>query len=1266
MKKSHFGLVGVILSAISLFAAEPVVVGNARFTALTDRMIRMEYAPDGKFEDRASLVFVDRASTATDVRLLRRGKGCILETPALKLVYAGGEFCPATLSIELKGEQPPEVAKVWRFGDSDVRNLLGTTRTLDGVADFSELVRKMEPGLLSRGGWTVVDDTKSLLFEPVAGHWKKWVAPRPGTEGYRDLVFFGYGHDYQAALKDYTRVAGKIPLPPKWAFGYWTSRYWPYSDDEIDDIVAKNEDYGIPLDVFIIDMDWHETWGLGLGGGVDEFGQWNGWTGYTWKRNLFPDPEGLLKRLHDHNLKVALNLHPASGIQPMEECYDRFAAAYGWEGARDRKAIPYRLSERKWADTWYGQVLKPLERQGVDFWWLDWQQWLVSKYVPGLSNTFWLNHTIHRHESEKTDADGRALRPLIYHRWGGLGSHRYQMGFSGDTIIGWKMLAAIPYFTVTSGNVGYGYWGHDIGGHMFRDDAAIGKDPELFLRWLQGGVFTPLFKVHSTRNPQIERTLWNFPRHFDALREAVRLRYRLAPYIYTAAREAHDTGLSICRPLYWDESETEAAYSPFLSELKFGSEIVAVTVAESANPTTGVAMARFYLPAGGWYDAARGEVLEGSRFYCRGYTLEENPYFVKAGAILPLNPPSVRNLVSDRGEAIDLLVAPGAAEGAGELYEDDGVHADYETAFARTRFEMQSAGSRLVVKIGAREGAFAGMCTERVWRVVLPNRLAPERVTFNGKEIDWKYDGRLPGVVAAAPKGAAGAAAEFVFTFGREVAEGERMLAGFRGLANRARILSAEVKREVAGARNMAMAPDAWLDLSSLTSRLGAFPREAESTLEGMRDALAHFDERFVSTAEFLPAALVAKVKAMLFPDEADADRSASLNIGEVRIDRSSESDAKKLKPLFSWRTESLRAGAEQLGCRLRIFDGAGKLVWNSGECFFKDPFLRVGTSLERGSDYAYELRVVDAAGVWCEAAKGTFRTVFEEPVKAPVPTGNRGYDYIKSVWRNWRATGDKTLILEAWDDMTAAPVLKTEPDGFAETIGKIRAGWLMKEMHEAMPSLAPLNAYADIEAEARRVFAENYQTADGDLRNGVNGAAELLQALEARVFDAGGEQTPAKERAVKRLATLLRTEGMPPAEGRFEAEDSYQVIADDARLGTLAWDLLLKQKPESGLKEAAEQWTVHYGAGIREFWSTPGYSLFTLAPIFDARVNELACAYDSPFGKIESSWKFVGDGRFKWSYTIPAGTTAVVTLPDGTVFTRTAGAYVTVYPPEK
>ncbi len=164
---------------------------------------------------------------------------------------------------------------------------------------------------------------------------------------------------------------------------------------------------------------------------------------------------------------------------------------------------------------------------------------------------------------------------------------------------------------------------------MFRAEQTH-TDPELYTRWLQYGVFTPIFKTHSTKDPRIERYIWCFPDQLFILRDAIRLRYTLAPYIYAAARENYDTGVGMCRPMYYDHPEQDAAYE-VPEQFMFGNDILATAVAEPADSVTGLAARRIWFPEGQWYDCATGAMYEGGRTEELHYTLAENPWYARAG-----------------------------------------------------------------------------------------------------------------------------------------------------------------------------------------------------------------------------------------------------------------------------------------------------------------------------------------------------------------------------------------------------------------------------------------------------------------------------------------------------------------------------------------------------------------------------------------------------------------------------------------------------------
>ena len=852
MKRLSMLVLAMLMLPLSAFAENnpkadekaQIIVGNARFTVLTPQMIRMEWSADGKFEDRATLTFVNRKLEVPQFKVRQTRSKVTITTSNVTLTYKKGEkFSAENLSAEIlvAGKKV-----VWHYGDKDSQNLMGTTRTLDGYYGFdSPKNRKsrslMETGLLSRSGWSVVDDSQRHLFVPVESHWKQWVECRP--EGDRlDLYLFAYGHEYTKALKDYTRVAGNIPLPPKYVFGYWWSRYWQYSDNELRDLVETMRSLDIPLDVLIVDMDWHETWGLSRKNSKrDEYGQRVGWTGYTWKKQLFPSPENFLEWCHKQNLKTSLNLHPASGIQPYEEPYKRFVEAYDWKEVG--KSVPFKMSEQKWADVYFETVLGPMEKQGVDFWWLDWQQWVHSKYVKGLNNTFWLNHTFDHHMAEKGNE-----RPMIYHRWGGLGSHRYQTGFSGDTYIAWEVLQFLPWFTATASNVGYGYWGHDIGGHMFHKEDKKEIDPELYLRWLQYGVFTPVFKTHCTKDRVIERRIWQFPNHMFDMRAAMHLRYALVPYIYAAARETFDTGVSMTRPMYYSHPECDLAYTS-KDQFMFGNDLLVAPIVTPADKVTGLATRKVWLPKGEkWYNMVSGKMYEGSdeeiEISC---TLSENPYFAKAGSIIPMYPKSVRNLQQTLNSYL-LTFVPGG-DGETTIYEDDGKSKDYSTAYATIKVSKRTEGNKVIITIAPRKGGFEGAVAKNIYELRLPANYPPKSVRVDGRELkynryaevgEWGYDGYslAPYIMVGEIDNAKGCTVEIEFAEGDLAAQSR--LYGMQGIVNRCVALTAEFKEAFAKAYDpYPLLPDFYMNVSQAPNFIMEYPQDIHKSVESYYKSLA-------------------------------------------------------------------------------------------------------------------------------------------------------------------------------------------------------------------------------------------------------------------------------------------------------------------------------------------------------------------------------------------------------------------------------------------
>jgi len=827
-----------------------VMAGHARFTILTAQLIRMGWAGDGKFEDHASLVFLNRRLPVPKFTQEKQTMGgasiLLIQTSALALRYrddgTGGKFSAENLSITLR-LNGREV--VWHPGLEDAGNLLGTARTLDGVRGSNT---KLEPGLVSRDGWTLVDDGTRPLFDSADFSFAQgekspwpWVEERPAGER-QDWYFFGYGHDYRAALYDFTRVAGKIPLPPRFAFGAWWSRYWSYTDQEFEELVRQFQSHEVPLDVLVIDMDWHPTFGTRWWDEkTDASDHGLGWTGYSWNKALFPDPEAFLGYVHQQGLKATLNMHPASGVQPWEDRYPEMARAMGIDPAT-KQYVPFDITNKKFATNYLNILHHPLERQGIDFFWLDWQQESKTQ-MRNVSPTWWLNYV------HFTDQEREGKRPLLFHRWGGLGNHRYQIGFSGDTISVWDSLAFQPYFTATAANVGYAYWSHDIGGHM---PGTI--EPELYLRWIQFGIFSPILRTHTTKNPDSERRLWAYPEPYsDLMREAFLRRYALVPYIYTEARRTYDRGVAFLHPLYYDWPEAPKAYNA-RDEYMFGESVLVAPIAQPAAKESQLATRSVWLPEGNWIEWETGTHLAGPVSVERSFSIRQIPVYVKPGSILPMQLPMRYTGEKPVDPLILTVFEPEDGQASTyRLYEDAGNTPGYkrgEAAWTKIRAATSAGGVAFTLTISAAEGHYEGMRAARAYELRLPGTWPPTSVSVNGERVaraenapGWGYDGNTLTTIVRTRSFSMATPVTISVRIKPALAAQRALLEGFAGKMTRLRETYDILNRTWPEG----WTPDALIEAMQTGDRIGYHPETALDELKSLPEKLAALPKEIAS-----------------------------------------------------------------------------------------------------------------------------------------------------------------------------------------------------------------------------------------------------------------------------------------------------------------------------------------------------------------------------------------------------------------------------------
>ncbi len=617
-----------------------ILYQDYRITVLTDRLFRIEQNKSQKYCDYATSAVWFRNMPKVDFKV-EKGKNFLCLTTEKVELYLLNSLAKSYVVIDGK-----------KIKISNKDNLKGTYRTLDQYDGETHFITNkninLENGVVSKSGVAVLDDIKSPILKEDGEFYTR------ENDGV-DIYLFAYGKDYKEAIKAFFAISGKTPMLPRYVLGNWWSRYYIYTDKTYLALLEKFEENDVPISVATIDMDWHYSTELDKdfaitesGKNTDFYGGNDGWTGYSWNKKLFPDYKAFLKEIKKKGFKITLNVHPALGIRWFEDCYKDFAKKMGKDPELGEH-IKFDMTDSEFVNNYFKVIHRPYEKDGVDFWWIDWQQGIKSN-KEGVDPLLLLNHY---HYLDKKEDEENAV---ILSRYNGVGAHRYPLGFSGDTLITWKTLKYLPYFTATSSNIGYGWWSHDIGGHFMGV-----KDDELYLRSVQYGVFSPILRLHSCNDEMMSKEPFNYKNGIGELAiKWLKYRHSLIPFIYSLAYQCNEESQMLIEPLYY-YYDREEAYE-YKNEYFFGGLLVAPIV----EPTKkSVASTKVWLPEGRWTDIFTGDEYDGNRELELYRTLDSIPVFAKEGQII------VRSL--DKGNTCEnpqrLLVEVYNGEGAFTLYE---------------------------------------------------------------------------------------------------------------------------------------------------------------------------------------------------------------------------------------------------------------------------------------------------------------------------------------------------------------------------------------------------------------------------------------------------------------------------------------------------------------------------------------------------------------------------------------------------------------------
>jgi len=658
--------------------ANVIFFGDYRVTVLADRLFRVEHD--------AGRIFCDEATEAVWFRDMPP----VPHTAEEK----AGELHVKTEKAELVLCEEIEKSYVILGGKKilldNSENLGGTYCTLDCCEGGDLLERDgsatpiaLDMGVAAKNGVAVLDYTRSsVLLE-------NGMIEKERRDDL-DIYVFAYGHDYRAAVRAFYMICGETPKLPRYALGNWWSRYYAYTERGYLNVLDRMEERGVPITVATVDMDWHwNTQNIEGKPGIDAkmpmsertgknreyYGGFSGWTGYSWNTELFPDYKRFLKKLHERGCAVTLNLHPADGVRWFEDMYAEMAREMGMDPEKEKR-VALDFTDDRWINAYFKVLHKPYEHDGVDFWWIDWQQGPRAK-AAGIDIMWVLNHY-------HTLDNAKEKTPLILSRYSGLGAHRYPLGFSGDTHATWKTLAYLPYFTATASNIGFTWWSHDIGGHMHGNN-----DNELYLRFVQYGVFSPINRLHCTNAEYCTKEpMAQMGGAGLIAEEFMRLRHAMIPYIYSAMLDTNEKGRALIEPMYYEYPEKSDAYDA-KGQYMFGTELLVAPVT-SRGDEKGLARTRVWLPEGTWTDIFTGDVYAGGRWVDTVRFKESIPVFAKAGAIVPLD---ARKRTNSIAEPNNMRVMVFNGDGSYTLREDSG-----ETRFAS---KAEDGKQRLTFKADA-------------------------------------------------------------------------------------------------------------------------------------------------------------------------------------------------------------------------------------------------------------------------------------------------------------------------------------------------------------------------------------------------------------------------------------------------------------------------------------------------------------------------------------------------------------------------------------
>jgi oligosaccharide 4-alpha-D-glucosyltransferase len=556
------------------------------------------------------------------------------------------------------------------------------------------------------------------------------------TTGGRLSYIITVADEWPKLIENFTEATGRQEMLPRWAFGNISSRMGYKSQRETEEVVQKFIDEDIPLDAVVLDLYW---FGPDLKGHMGNL---------EWYRDSFPEAEKMMQDFAKKGVKTVLITEPfvLRNTNKYDEVIEKELVGLNPEGEPYHYDFYFGNTTlldvfKQETKDWYWDIYKNLTKEGVSGWWGDLGEPEVHPddmvHVNGKGEHV---HNIYGHEWVRLIYDGYRKdfeneRPVILMRAGYIGSQRYGMvPWSGDVNRTWGGLQSQVEISLTMGLQGLGYMHSDLGG--FAGDY---EDSELYTRWLQYGVFQPIYRTHGQEEVPAEPIFWD-EKTKSICRDFIKLRYRLLPYLYTLGFENSRTGLPLMRPLFFIEDSAELFDDK--EAYLLGNEILVSPVTQKSKKIQNI-----YFPKGdAWFDFWNGKKYEGGQNYNIDLTLEKIPVFVKAGSFVPMTSESFQTTQTYNTENLVLHYYhdPNVKISTGIMYDDDGVtrNADKTNMFELITFTATYSEGVLKISISSQGDGYTGKPQQRNIQLLIHKDLPAiennYNIQLNNKEIDYK------------------------------------------------------------------------------------------------------------------------------------------------------------------------------------------------------------------------------------------------------------------------------------------------------------------------------------------------------------------------------------------------------------------------------------------------------------------------------------------------------------------------------------------------